>query len=70
VDPSTLDLISYLAQRTDSARLLILATYRPLEVSGRKITAGPFAISAPPATRHFGAAPTARRQTTFARRST
>ncbi|HEY3494709.1 MAG TPA: AAA family ATPase, partial [Polyangiaceae bacterium] len=30
-DPSTLDLLSYVAQRSDPSRLLVLVTYRPLE---------------------------------------
>lgn len=33
-DHSTLDLIAYAAQRSDPAQLVILATYRPLEVLG------------------------------------
>lgn len=31
-DPSTLDVLSYLAQRPESSRLMVLATYRPTEV--------------------------------------
>src|SRR5262249_20990130 len=31
-DPSTLDLISYVAQRREPARLLLIGTYRPTEV--------------------------------------
>ena len=34
-DPSTLDLLSSLARRPGSARLLVIATYRPADVSGR-----------------------------------
>ena len=33
VDPSTLDLISALARRREAAKLLILCTYRPIDVS-------------------------------------
>ena len=32
VDPSTLDLISALARRRESARLLLIGTYRPVDV--------------------------------------
>jgi DNA-binding winged helix-turn-helix (wHTH) protein/predicted ATPase len=34
-DPSTLDLLSSLARRREPARLLVVGTYRPAEVSGR-----------------------------------
>jgi DNA-binding winged helix-turn-helix (wHTH) protein/predicted ATPase len=34
-DPSTLDLLSLLARRRAPARLLVIGTYRPAEVSGR-----------------------------------
>src|SRR5215468_12323054 len=32
VDPSTLDLISALARRRDNAKLMLLCTYRPVDV--------------------------------------
>ena len=32
-DPSTLDLVSYVAQRADPARLVLLATYRPFQAA-------------------------------------
>jgi DNA-binding winged helix-turn-helix (wHTH) protein/tetratricopeptide (TPR) repeat protein len=35
-DPSTLDVLSYLAQRPDPARLLVLGTYRPVDVIIRR----------------------------------
>jgi predicted ATPase len=31
-DPSTLDLVAYLARRRDPARLLLIGTYRPVDV--------------------------------------
>jgi predicted ATPase len=34
-DPSTLDLLSSLARRREPARLLVIGTYRPADVSGR-----------------------------------
>lgn len=34
-DPSTLNLLSYLARRTDPARVMILGTYRPREILGK-----------------------------------
>jgi DNA-binding winged helix-turn-helix (wHTH) protein/tetratricopeptide (TPR) repeat protein len=35
-DPSTVDLLAFLAQRPESARLLIIGTYRPAEVAVRE----------------------------------
>ena len=34
-DYSTLDLIAYLARRSESARLMVIGTYRPADISGR-----------------------------------
>src|SRR5262249_39969762 len=33
-DPSTLDFLGFLARRREAARLLVIGTYRPLEVRG------------------------------------
>jgi predicted ATPase len=38
-DYSTLDLVSYLARRRDSARLMVIGTYRPVDVRDHPIKA-------------------------------